>query len=240
MSNNFIVIFRALGSFSNNELEKALTKTKYNILTLPILKIKKINTEPIETRNAQAALVTSSNGLFFFSQLSKDRVIKLYTIGNVSKVLAEKFGYKNVIDCQGDSVKMFNVIKNNMIKENGPIIYVGAQHISLDLPKMLRDIGYEVKRYIVYKTEEVKKIDEKFFNLIKLNRVKWTVLMSKKGATNFNKIIKNDISYKYFYNIRFACLSEKIARVLSDEIKLKYFPKNTTLSALRDVILKNE
>ena len=66
MSNNFIVIFRALGSFSNNELEKALTKTKYNILTLPILKIKKINTEPIETRNAQAALVTSSNGLFFF------------------------------------------------------------------------------------------------------------------------------------------------------------------------------
>ena len=240
MVNNFIVIFRALGSFSNIELEKILTNTNYNILTLPILKIKKINTEPIETNNVQAALVTSANGLFFFSQLSKDRAIKLFTIGNVSGVLAKKFGYKNVIDCQGDSVKMFKVVKKNMIRENGPIIYVGAQYISLDLPKMLRDIGYEVKRYVVYKTEEVKKIDEKFFNLIKLNRVKWTVLMSKKGATNFNKIIKNDINHKYIYNIKFACLSEKIARVLSNEIKFKFFPKNPTLTELRDVILKNE
>ena len=104
MCKKFIVIFRALSNFPNNELENLLNSTKYNVITLPILKIENIYTKPINTLKAQAVLVTSSNGLYNLSKLSNDRSIKIFTVGSVSKKLAKKLGFKNVIDCDGDSV----------------------------------------------------------------------------------------------------------------------------------------
>ena len=83
---------------------------------------------------------------------------------------------------------MYEKVLKTSCKSDGSLIYVGAKNISLDLPNMLRGQGYEVKRYIVYKTKEVKVIDEKLKNLIKLKKIKWIVLLSKKGASNFNKL----------------------------------------------------
>ena len=154
--------------------------------------------------------------------------------------MAKKLGYKNVIDCQGDSVKMFQVILDNCSKNNGELIYIGAKNISLNLPRMLQKNGYKVKRYIIYKTKEVDVVHKKFLNLIKLEKVKWIVLLSKKGASNFNKLIVNDIKFDKIEKIKFACLSENIARELSNKIKLKFFPTSPILNKLKSTIMQNE
>jgi len=188
MSKKYIVILRALGILDNNEIENILKNNLYNIITFPILKAETIYSKPINLNKSQAVLTTSSNAIKIFSQLSKKRNIPLYTVGSTSKKVAEKLGYKNVIDCQGDSVKMFNVVLKSCNKNNGDLTYIGAKSISFDIPKMLLDVGYKVKRYIVYKTREVNVIDNKFLNLIKLKKIKWIVLLSRKGASNFNKL----------------------------------------------------
>ena len=84
-------------------------------------------------------------------------------MGSDTKRLAHLLGYKNVIDCNGDSVKMFIKVVENTIKEKGVLIYVGAENISTDLPRMLTNIGYKIKRYIVYRTREINVMDKKFF-----------------------------------------------------------------------------
>ena len=43
----------------------------------------------------------------YFQNDQKIGNITLYTVGSTSKKVAKTLGYKNVIDCQGDSVKMF-------------------------------------------------------------------------------------------------------------------------------------
>ena len=240
MCKKFIVIFRALSNFPNNELEKLLNRTKYSIITLPILKIENIYTKPINTLKAQAILVTSANGLYNLSKLSRDRSIKIFTVGSVSKKLAKELGFKNVIDCDGDSVKMFDVVVKNTTKECGKLLYVGAESISVNLPEMLTKIGYEVKRYVVYKTKELEMIDSKFISLIKLKKVKWIVLLSKKGALNFNRLIGKCLSLDYFSDVKFACLSSNIADELSDNIHSKFFPQKPSLNDLKYVILNNE
>ena len=240
MRKKFIVIFRALSNFPNNELENLLNSTKYNIITLPILKIENIYTKPINTIKAQAVLVTSSNGLYNLSKLSSDRSIKVFTVGSISKKLAKKLGFKNVIDCGGDSVKMFDVVVKNTTKDCGQLLYVGAENISVNLPKMLTKIGYEVKRYVVYKTKELEMIDSKFINLIKLKKVKWIVLLSKKGALNFNRLIGKYLSLDYLSDVKFACLSSNIADELSNNINYKFFPRKPSLNDLKYVILNNE
>ena len=118
---------------------------------------------------------------------------------------------------------MYDKVLKSCCRNNGDLIYIGAESISLDIPKMLNNAGYKTKRYIIYRTREVDVIDKKFLSLIKL-KIKWIVLLSKKGASNFNKLIKNNITINYLEKIKFACLSENIAKALSDDIKLKFFP----------------
>ena len=65
--------------------------------------------------------------LYYFSKLSDDKLIKIFTVGSSTKKLALELGYKNVIDCNGDSVKMFKVVIENTIKEKWKLIYVGAK-----------------------------------------------------------------------------------------------------------------
>ncbi len=240
MSVNYIVILRASGIQKSNELEDILKDCNYKIITFPILKIEQLYSKPIQLTNAQALLTTSSNAIQLFSELSKNRTIPIYTVGSSSKNVAKKLGYKNVIDCQGDSVKMYQVILDNCSKNNGELIYIGAKNISLNLPRMLQKNGYKVKRYIIYKTKEVDVVDKKFLNLIKLEKVKWIVLLSKKGASNFNKLIVNDINFDQIKKIKFACLSENIARELSNKIKLKFFPTSPILNKLKSTIMQNE
>ena len=86
-----------------------------------------IYSKPINTLNAQAILVTSANGLFILSRLSDNKLIRIFTVGSDTKRLAHLLGYKNVIDCNGDSVKMFTKVVENTIKEKGELIYVGAE-----------------------------------------------------------------------------------------------------------------
>ena len=105
---------------------------------------------------------------------------------------------------------------------------------------MLQDVGYEVKRYIVYKTKEVASINNNFLKLLKFKKIKWIVLLSKKGASSFNKLIVNNVKYSQLEGIRFACLSKNISSELSDKIKNKFFPLKPTLNKLKYVIMQNE
>ena len=240
MSEKFIVILRSSGIFCNKQLENILKASCYNVVTFPILKVEPLYFEPIDVYKAQAILTTSSNSIQIFSKLSTNREIPIYTVGNTSRQLAKRLGYKNVIDCNGDSVKMYDKVLKSCCRNNGDLIYIGAESISLDIPKMLNNAGYKTKRYIIYRTREVDVIDKKFLSLIKLKKIKWIVLLSKKGASNFNKLIKNNITINYLEKIKFACLSENIAKALSDDIKLKFFPTQPTLNQLKYIIMKNE
>ena len=66
------------------------------------------------------------------------------------------------------------------------------------------------------------------------------VLLSRKGASNFNKLFLNNIEFNQLKQIKFACLSENIAKELSSKIKFKFFPNHPTLSNLKSVITQNE
>jgi len=240
MRKKTVVIFRSFGNILNNELENILSKKNFEVLTFPILKIEKNYSKPISTFKTQAVLLTSSNGLYYFSKLSNNKLIKIFTVGSSTRKLAFKLGYKNVIDCNGDSVKMINIVKNNTLKENGKLIFVGAKDISVDMPKMLINLGYQVERYIVYKTKDLQVMDKKFISLIKLKRVDWIVLLSNKGAANFYRLSKKYLNVSFLSNIKFAFLSKNIAQELPESIIYKFFPRKPSINNLKNIILKKE
>ncbi len=235
-----IVIFRAKGPIKNLALEKEFIKNNFKTITFPILKIISIKSSDINLNLTQAVLVTSLFGLHYFSNIVKNRKIRLFILGETTKKLAIKLGYTNIIDCEGDSVKMLEVIKKSVRKGEGELIYAGAKKISLDLPSLLTSIGYKVNRLILYESTYINKFNKIFLELLKNDQISWIVLLSSKGAKNFMRLSKLNIDKKKLALVKFCCLSSNI----SDELKIeninKFFPKKPKIKNIIDLIINHE
>merc|ERR1712225_81073 len=117
----------------------------------------------------------------YLSKLTNNRNFALYTLGKASAMLAKKLGFKNIIECNGDSGNiLLNFIDNNKNKkvDRGNIIYAGAKEISINLPKKLSCLGYKVKRYKIYSSEAINEFSSNFVRLVKSKNISWIVLLS--------------------------------------------------------------
>ncbi len=235
MKSKYLAILRSTNIDENKYLENLCKKLKFIVKTYPILEVKALTEKKICTGRAQALCTTSMHGISIISKLVDDREIKLFTMGESSAKVAKKKGFKNIIDCSGDSDRMLKLILNNTVKGNGEIIYAGAKKISSDLPKILAEFGYNVRRYILYDTILSRSLNKEFIKLVNKEELKWIILLSKKGAENSAKLIFKTFSYEKIKLIKFACLSLNIAEALPKGINT-YYPKIPNIRELVKII----
>ena len=115
--NKYIIIFRASGPLKNTYLTDKLAKLNYKIKDYPILNVKKIYTKEIKINDNDVVITSSFNSIYYLSQLTQNRIFILYTLGKAATLLAKKLGFKNIIECTGDSGNiLLNFIKNNKNK----------------------------------------------------------------------------------------------------------------------------
>ena len=238
-----IIIFRANGPLKNTYLTDKLKKLNYNIKNYPILIVKKIYTKEIKINNNDVVITTSFNSIYYLSQLTKNRSFDLYTLGKAATLLAKKLGFKNIIECNGDSGNiLLNFIRNNKNKlvNRGNVIYAGAKEISFNLPKELNRLGYKVKRYKIYSSEAINQFSSNFVNLVKKRNVSWIVLLSSKGATAFQANAKKAFDKKELSCINFVCISSKVAKNLNKKHFKVFYPEKPNLNFIKKVISQYE
>ena len=238
-----IIIFRAKGPLNNTYLSDKLKALNYLVKSYPILKIKKIYYKKIKTTPNDKILTTSFYGIYFLSKLTKNRNFYLYSLGRSSSLLAKNLGFKNIIECSGDSASIVNnfISKNKFYKVNkGNIIYAGAKEISSNLPERLNELGYNVKRYKLYSSESINGFNNSFINLVKRKKVLWVVLLSSKGAKAFYKNSKKKFSKEDLSCINFACISKKVAENLNEKYLKIFYPKIPDINYIKKIILKYE
>ena len=241
--NKYIIIFRASGPLKNTYLADKLAKLNYKIKDYPILNVKKIYTKEIKINDNDVVITSSFNSIFYLSQLTQNRIFILYTLGKAATLLAKELGFKNIIECTGDSVSMFkDFIKNNKNKiiNRGNVIYVGAKQISFNLPKKLSSLGYKVKRYKIYSTEAINQFSSNFLNLVKKRNVSWIVLLSSKGAKAFQANAKKAFNKEELSYINFACISSNVAKNLNKKHFKIFYPEKPNLSFIKKVISQYE
>ena len=220
--NKYIIIFRASGPLKNTYLADKLAKLNYKIKDYPILNVKKIYTKEIKINDNDVVITSSFNSIYYLSQLTQNRIFILYTLGKAASLLAKELGFKNIIECTGDSGNMLiNFIKNNKNKiiNRGNVIYVGAKEISFNLPKKLSSLGYKVKRYKIYSTEAINQFSSNFLNLVKKRNVSWIVLLSSKGAKAFQANAEKAFDKEELSFVNFACISSNVAKNLNKKQK---------------------
>ena len=241
--NKYIIIFRASGPLKNTYLANKLAKLNFKIKDYPILNVKKIYKKEIKINDSDVVITTSFNSIYYLSQLTQNRIFDLYTLGKATTLLAKKLGFKNIIECNGDSGNiLLNFIRNNKNKpiNRGNVIYAGAKEISFNFPKELNSLGYQVKRYKIYSTEAINQFSSNFLSLVKKRNVSWIVLLSSKGAKAFQANAKNVFDKKELACINFACMSSKVAKNLNKKHFKTFFPEKPNLNFIKKVISQYE
>ena len=242
-ANKYIIIFRAKGPLENTYLINKLEKLNYQIKTFPILNIKKIYHKQIKISADDTVITTSFNSIYYLSTLTKNRNFCLYTLGKASFLLAKQFGFKNIIECNGDSGNILsNFIENNKSKKvnRGNIIYAGAKEISFNLPRELSRLGYKVKRYKIYSSEAINHFSSNFVNLVKKGNVSWIVLLSSKGAKAFQTNAKKAFNKEELSCINFACISSNVAKKLNKKYFKTFYPETPNINFIKKIISKYE
>ena len=243
MKKKNIIIFRADGPLKNTYLTDKLKKLNYKIKNYPILIVKKIYSKEIEINNNDVVITTSFNSIYYLSQLTQNRIFDLYTLGKAATLLAKKLGFKNIIECNGDSGNiLLNFIRNNKNKliNRGNIIYAGAREISFNLPKELRKLGYKVKRYKIYSSEAINHFSSSFVDLVKKGNVSWVVLLSSKGAKAFQTNAKKAFNKEELSCINFACISSNVAKKLNKKYFKTFYPETPNINFIKKIISQCE
>ena len=238
-----IIIFRADGPLKNTYLIDKLKKLNYKIKNYPILTVKKIYTKKININDNDVVITTSFNGIYYLSQLTQNRIFDLYTLGKAATLLAKKLGFKNIIECNGDSGNiLMSFIKNNNSKlvNGGNVIYAGAKEISFNLPKEFNKLGYKVKRYKIYSSEAINQFSSNFVNLIKKKNVSWIVLLSSKGAKAFQANAKKVLNKEDLSCVNFACISSNVAKNLNKKYFKTFYPETANINFIKKIISQCE
>ena len=192
----------------------------HQVSHLPLLKIDKVKYEEINFSDFKGIIFTSANAIKFLDVRSIDKKILCFCVGNITESKARKAGFLNVIAAEGNVQNLKELILQNFNQNDGKIIYVSGETISVDLDQQLLKEGYKIKRVVNYRTIHNKKFDDSFVKKLKTNIPNIVYIYSQNSALSFLKFIRLHQTENLWMNTNLMCIGEKTSAILN-EIKWK-------------------
>ena len=187
---------------------------------LPLLKIEKVKYEEPNLLEFKGIIFTSANAVKHFNVKKIDKKISCFCVGNATEKKARGVGFQNVITAEGNVENLRELILQNFDQNDGKMIYVSGETISIDLDQQLVRAGYKIDRIISYRTIQNESFNDNFVKELKLNMPDIVYIYSQNSAVSFLKFIKLHHSDNLWMNTNLMCIGEKTSAILN-EIKWK-------------------
>ena len=187
---------------------------------LPLLKIDRVNYNESDLSDQKGIIFTSANAVKFLDLKKLDKNIMCFCVGDITEKKARGAGFQNTIAAEGKVSNLKELILQNYLSKDKPLLYISGEIISVDLDQMLSNEGYSVKRIINYKVSHNEKFDENFVKELKVNMPDMVYVYSQNSALSFLNFIKNHQSERLWMNTNLMCIGEKTSSILN-EIKWK-------------------
>ncbi|MFL2888901.1 MAG: uroporphyrinogen-III synthase [Candidatus Pelagibacter sp.] len=187
---------------------------------LPLLKIEKVKYEEPNLLEFKGIIFTSANAVKHFNVKKIDKKISCFCVGNATEKKARGVGFQNVITAEGNVENLRELILQNFDQNDGKMIYVSGETISIDLDQQLVREGYKIDRIISYRTIQNESFNDNFVKELKLNMPDIVYIYSQNSAVSFLKFIKLHHSDNLWMNTNLMCIGEKTSAILN-EIKWK-------------------
>ena len=192
----------------------------HQVSHLPLIRIEKVNYEEINFSEYGGIVFTSANAVKFLNTVKLDKNIKCFCVGNATENKARRVGFQNTISAEGNVLNLKELIYQNYMVKNKPLLYISGELISADLDQQLINEGYNVKRIINYRVSHNENFDENFIKELKLNIPDMVYIYSQNSASSFLNFIKIYQTENIWMNTNLMCIGEKTSSILN-EIKWK-------------------
>ena len=192
----------------------------HQVSHLPLLNIRKMNHEEINFSNYGGIIFTSANAVKFLNLDKLDKNIICFCVGDKTEKKARSVGFLNTIAAEGNVLNLKELILQNYVFKNKPLLYVSGETISADLDQQLSNEGYSTKRIINYEVSHNQKFDKKFIKELRANMPDMVYVYSQNSASSFLNFIKIHQTENIWMNTNLLCIGEKTSSILN-EIKWK-------------------
>ena len=201
---------------NENSLNELFLKG-YNIMHLPTLKITPTNIKPIDTKNYDCLIFTSSNAVRFLKLKKDNKEVKCFCVGNMTEKILRSKGFSNTIAASGSVNSLKNLILNSIEKKNNskPLLYLCGDVISFDLDIELEKEGFRIKKIVNYKSTKITDLNIANAELLKKYPPNAIFIYSKRSAESFNQIIKKYSLAQLMTHSKVMCISKKIKDFLN-------------------------
>ena len=187
---------------------------------LPLLRIDKVNYEQINFSDFKGIIFTSTNAVKFLNLRDINKNILCFCVGNATEKKARSVGFQNVFAAEGNVENLKELLLQNFNQKDGPLIYISAETISIDLDQQLLKEGYNIKRIVNYKSSHNQNFDDRFVKQLKLNMPDMVYVYSQNSASSLLNFIKMYQLESLWMDTNLMCIGEKTSSILN-EIKWK-------------------
>jgi len=198
----------------------SLIQLGHSVTYLPVIKIKKLETQKINLQNYKAIIFTSSNAIKYMNIEKLDSKIKCFCVGRATERTAKQAGFVNTLSSEGTVDSLIELVIRTLDHKSGKLLYLSSEFISKDLDIDLINAGYSVDRISSYTSLPVDQIDKQILNFIKKNPPDVFFIYSSKSAINLFDLLNKYSLLNVVTHSNVMCISEKVLLVLK-QIKWK-------------------
>ena len=118
----------------------------------PLLAVRNLEGVRVELSGVGALAFTSGNGVRAFAELSGERSLKVFAVGQATAQAARAAGFRSVLSSDGDVEALALGIEQRRGEIRGLVLHPGAAELAGDLPAALEKYGVPANRLVVYET----------------------------------------------------------------------------------------
>jgi uroporphyrinogen-III synthase len=192
----------------------------HNVSHLPLISIEGLEYENLNYSDFKGIIFTSANAIKFLDAKDVDKKIICFCVGDATEKKARSVGFQNVFSADGNVNNLKELILLNFNSSDGKLLYVSGEIVSSNLDQQLISDGYNIKRVINYRANQIKKYDQNVIEKLKLMMPDIVYVYSQNSAINFLKVIKDYQLESLWMETNLMCMSEKTSSILN-EIKWK-------------------
>ncbi len=159
-----------------------------------------------------ATLLTSRNAIAACPASLHDRPV--FAVGTATAAQANKAGFKNVFDADGDAAALADLVANTLSPTDGPLFLPSGQGQGTDLAMSLRQRGFHVTRRVAYHARSVPTLPEAAATHLRQGQVTAVLFFSGETARHFVRLLRAAALTEAVRGVEAISISERAAVAL--------------------------
>lgn len=194
-------------------LAQAVRALGHESLIDSMLRITAFDDVQLDTDGVQALLFSSANGVRAFSDISLNRRVPVYTVGEASAAVARDMGFHRVFAAGGDLAGLAQLVAASLKPEEGILMHVSGTVVARELKDLLQKDGFNVFRVRLYESEPATQLSGSTIAHFGKGELDGVLFYSPRTAQIFSDLVIENRLTEACRRIRALCLSETVAEV---------------------------